>query len=52
MIGWYLDLLIQVPITTNVANPANGGVYSIQHYAIKLVSDLRHVVGFSGFLHQ
>jgi hypothetical protein len=32
-----------VPITTNVvsSNPAHGEVYSIQHYEIKVVSDLR-----------
>ena len=27
-------------------NPAHGGVYLIQHYAIKFVSDLRQVGGF------
>jgi hypothetical protein len=34
-----------VPITTNVvsSNPANGEVYSIQHYVIKFVSDLTGV---------
>jgi len=34
--------------TTNVvtSNPAHGVVYSIQHYVIKLVSDLRQVGGF------
>ena len=37
-----------VHITTNVvsSNPAHGEVYSIQHYVIKLVSDLRKVGGF------
>ena len=37
-----------VPITTDVVslNPAHGKVYSIQHYVIKFVSDLRHVSGF------
>jgi hypothetical protein len=37
-----------VPITTNVvsSNPAHGEVYSIQHYVIKFVSDLRQVGGF------
>ena len=32
-----------VPITTNAVslNPAHGEVYSIQHYVIKFVSDLR-----------
>ena len=28
------------------SNSAHGEVYSIQHYAIKFVSDLRHVAGF------
>jgi hypothetical protein len=28
------------------SNPANGEVYSMQHYVIKLVSDLRQVGGF------
>ena len=33
----------QFPITTKVAssNPDHGEVYSIQHYLIKFVSDLR-----------
>jgi hypothetical protein len=37
-----------VPITTNVvsSNPVHGEVYSIQHYFIKFVSDLRQVGGF------
>ena len=37
-----------VPITTDVviSNPANDEVYSIQHYVIKFVSDLRQVSGF------
>ena len=37
-----------VPITTNVVslNPVHGAVYSIQHYVIKFVSDLRQVGGF------
>jgi hypothetical protein len=37
-----------VPITTKVVstNPVHGGVYSIQHYVIKFVSDLRQVSGF------
>jgi hypothetical protein len=37
-----------VPISTKVANlnPAHGEVYSIQHYEIKFVSDLRQVGGF------
>ena len=28
------------------SNPAHDDVYSIQHYVIKFVSDLRHLVGF------
>jgi len=37
-----------VPITTKVVslNPAHGEVYSIQHYVIKFVGDLRQVIGF------
>jgi hypothetical protein len=37
-----------VPITTNgvSSNPVHGEVYSIQHYFIKFVSDLRQVGGF------
>jgi len=46
-----LDLQLpeqSVPITTNgvSSNSAHGEVYSIQHYVIKLVSDLRQVGGF------
>ena len=46
-----LDLQLPVqsmPITTKVvsSNPVVGEVYSIQHYVIKFVSDLRHVDGF------
>jgi hypothetical protein len=47
-----LQLPVQsVPITTKVvsSNPVHGEVYSIQHYVIKFVSDLRQV---GGFLHQ
>ena len=38
-----------VPITTKVvsSNPVHGEVYSIQHYVIKFVSDLRQVSGFT-----
>jgi hypothetical protein len=60
VVAWQLDLQLpmqSVPITTIVvsSNPAHGGMYSIQHYVIKFVSDLRQVGGFlrsSGFLHQ
>ena len=44
-----LQLPVQsVPITTNGVslNPTHGEVYSIQHYVIKVVSDLRQVSGF------
>jgi hypothetical protein len=36
------------PITTKVvsSNPVHGEVYSMQHYVIKLVSDLQQVGGF------
>jgi hypothetical protein len=50
---WYGSYNLQlhaksVPITTNVVslNPADGEVYSIQHYVIQFVSDLRQVDGF------
>ena len=44
----YNCLLQSVPITTKVvsSNPIHGEVYTIQHYAIKFVSDLRQVGGF------
>jgi hypothetical protein len=40
-----------VSITTKVmsSNPTHGEVYSIQHYVIKFVRDLRKVGGFSGY---
>jgi hypothetical protein len=43
--------IILVPITTKVvsSNPVHDEVYSIQHYVIKFVSDLRQV---DSFLHQ
>ena len=48
---WYVDLQLpmqSVPITTKVVslNPIHGKVHSIQHYVIKLVSDLLQVSGF------
>ena len=51
VIVWYLDLQLHVqsvPITTKVisSNPVHGEVYSIEHYVIKFVSDLRQVGGF------
>jgi hypothetical protein len=51
VIVWLLDLKLQmqsVTIATTVVswNPAHGEVYSIQHFVIKFVSDLRQVGGF------
>jgi len=48
----YFDFHQSVPITTKVvnSNPTHGEVYSIQHYVIKFVSDLRKVSGFLRFL--
>jgi hypothetical protein len=42
-----------VPVATKVvsSNLVNGEVYSIQHYVIKLVSDLQQVCGFLRVLH-
>ena len=53
MIIWYLDLQLPVqlvPIATKVVclNPVYGEVYSVQHYVIKFVSDLRQVWFSSG----
>jgi len=49
LIVWYLDLqqfVQSVPIISKAvnSNSAHGEMYSIQHYVIKFVSDLRHVV--------
>jgi len=44
-----IKLLVQSePITTKIvsSNPADGEVYTIQHYVIKFVSDWRQVSGF------
>ena len=47
VIVWMVDgfkLPVQsVPINTNVvrSNPADGEVYSIQHYVMKFISDMR-----------
>jgi hypothetical protein len=51
VIVWLLDLQVLVQsvlITTNVviSNTVHGEVYSIQHYVIQFVSDLRQVGGF------
>jgi len=37
---------VSITIKVVSSNPAHGEVYSIQHYVIKFVSDLRHVCGF------
>jgi hypothetical protein len=43
-----ISFVQSVPITSKVAssNPVHGEVYSIQHYVIKFVGDLRQVGGF------
>jgi hypothetical protein len=51
VIVWKLDLQLSMqsmPITTKVVslNPAHSEVYSIQHYVLKFVSNLRQVGGF------
>ena len=38
-------------ITTN-DGPSHDEVYSIQHYVLKFVSNLRQVGGYPDFLHQ
>jgi hypothetical protein len=54
LIVFYLDLQLpmqSVPITTKCEfESRSGNVYSIQHYVIKFVSDLRHVGRFLGVL--
>ena len=50
MIVWLLDIQLSVqsvPLTTKglSSNPVHGEVYSIQHYVITFVSDLRQVGG-------
>ena len=47
VVGLYLPVQ-SVPITTKVvsSNLVHGEVYSIHHFVIKLVSDLRQVGGF------
>ena len=51
VIVWQLDLQLSVQsvsITTKVlnSNTAHGGVYSMQHYVIPFVSDLRMIGSF------
>jgi len=45
----YSDLCNQClsPTKVVISNPAHGKVYSMQHYVIKFVSELRSVGGFS-----
>jgi hypothetical protein len=57
VVGFTTTYIQSVLITTKVvsSDPAQGEVYSIQHYVIKFVGDLLEVGGFSGysdFLHQ
>ena len=42
------NIYLKVFITTNIvsSNPVHGELYSIKHYVIKFVSDLRQVGGF------
>ena len=46
--SWIYSYLCNQCLSPNIANsnPAHGEVYSIQHYMIKFVSDLRQVGGF------
>ena len=48
MVVGFTTTVKSMPITTNVVslNPAHGKEYSIQHYVIKCVSDLRQVDSF------
>ena len=48
LLGWLWSYLCNQYLSTNVvsSDPANDGVYSLQHYVIKFVSDLRQVGGF------
>jgi hypothetical protein len=43
-----MPIIIKVESSITV----HGDVYSIQHYVIQFVSDLRQVMLFSGYLHQ
>ena len=57
VVGFTMMPMLSVSITINdvSSNSANDEEYSIQHYVITFVSDLRHVgdffSGYSGFLH-
>ena len=49
--SWIVLPMQSAPITTDVvsSNRDQGEVYSMQHYVIKFVSDLRQVCGFLRF---
>ena len=49
VVGFTTTYMQSVPFTSKVvsSNPVHGEEYSIQHYGIKFVSDLRQVGGFS-----
>ena len=49
VVGFTTTYMQSVPFTSKVvsSNPVHGEEYSIQHYGIKCVSDLRQVGGFS-----
>ena len=42
----FKSVVIIVRISVVSSNPIHGELYSIQHYVIKIVSDLRQVGGF------
>ena len=48
VVGFTTTCAFSQPITSKVvsSNPIHGDVYSIQHYVIKFVSDLRQVDSF------
>ena len=55
VVGIAQQLHLQLPVQSPLKNLVHGEVYSIQHYVMKFVSDLRQVGCFhrySGFLHQ
>jgi hypothetical protein len=56
VVGFITTYTISTYITNVVSlNPVHGEMYSIQHYVIEFLSDLRQVGGFSGYsgsLHQ
>ena len=46
VVGFTTTYIQSVPNTTKVVSSNCGKVYSIQHYVIKFVSDLRQIGGF------